>query len=165
MSKPPQQPSDNRSSLAWTDLNTSYLQDCILVEIAVQLNMNPSTSKRPVTQILVEGLPLLNKPSTDAQVVVSTLPEPKSELAEGPNPTTRLAKRNTSPSPAEPSRKIIHGQPRSLALLKISKGENTTGSDLIEQKESQWDIFKKIFKYDLAGMVSICVRHSSCHAV
>ena len=113
----------------------------------------------------MEGLSLLNKPSTDAQVVVLTPPEPKSKLAEGPNSTTHLAKRNASPSPAEPSRKIIRGQPRSLALPKISKGENTAGSDLIERKESLWDTFKKIFKYDLAGTVSICIRHSGCCAV
>ncbi|KAL4931870.1 uncharacterized protein BDV17DRAFT_279965 [Aspergillus undulatus] len=127
--------------------------------------MNPSTSKRPVTQILVEGLPLLNEPSPDAQEVVSTPPEPKSELTEGPHPTTRLAKRNASPSPAERSRKIIRGQPRALALQKISEGENTADSDLIERKESPWDTFEKIFECDLAGTVSVCVRRSGRSAV
>jgi hypothetical protein len=112
---------------------------------------------------MVDGLPLINQSATDTQPVVPSQPKPKSKISED-LPAIRLAKRNAPPSLVEPNRKTIHGQPRALALPKISEG-NTAASDLVVRKESPWDTFEKIFECDLAGTVAVCVRRSGRRAV
>ncbi|KAL5333504.1 hypothetical protein BJX70DRAFT_392129 [Aspergillus crustosus] len=92
----------------------------------------------------------MQPPPTNIEAVVLLPPELKSKYNNAAPFTARLAKRNTPLSPAEPSCKIICGQPRALALLKISESGNSL--DLV-----------KFYKCDLAGTVTICVRRSSCY--
>ncbi|KAL2812034.1 hypothetical protein BJX76DRAFT_351237 [Aspergillus varians] len=118
---------------------------------------------RPVTRIIADEIPFLKQPPTDTEAVVPSPPKLKSKRSEVTPSTARLAKRNAPLSPAEPSRKITRGQPRALALPKISESGNS--SDPVVRDESPWDTFEKFYECDLAGTVAVCVRRSGHRAV
>ncbi|THC89975.1 hypothetical protein EYZ11_010564 [Aspergillus tanneri] len=117
-------------------------------------------NNRPVTQILVDDVPFPNHPPNDTQDAVPLPPALKPKSKGTPPSSARLAKRPAAPSPAEPSRKIIRGQPRALALPEISESGNSVASDLVIRDEPPWDTFDKSYDCDLAGNVAVCVRRS-----
>jgi hypothetical protein len=112
----------------------------------------------------VDEASLLRQLPTNTKAAVPSPPEFKSENQGTPS-SGRLAKRSAAPSPAEPSRKIIRGQPRGLALPKIIESGNSVGSDLVVRDEPPWDTFEKSYECDLAGTTIICVRRSGRRAV
>ena len=64
-----------------------------------------------------------------------------------------------------PSRKVLRGSPRPLALHQSSQSENRTVLDIVIRDESPWDTFKKFYECDLAGTVAVCIRLSGSRSV
>ncbi|RAK94831.1 uncharacterized protein BO80DRAFT_469880 [Aspergillus ibericus CBS 121593] len=127
--------------------------------------MGPVDGKR-ATQFIADKVPLLEQPPPDTVATVPSLPVPRYKPKETIPSSVRLAKRPTVSSPAEPSRKIIRGQPRGLALPEATRlSGNNVGSDLVIRDEPPWDTFKKFYECDLAGTVAVCVRCSGRRAV
>lgn len=123
--------------------------------------MGPLGDKR-ATRFLVDEVPLLKQPPPDTETAVQSPSELKFK---GIAPSSaRLAKRPAAPSLAEPSRKVIRGPPRGLALPETNGSGNSSDSDLVIRDEPPWDTFKKYYEYDLAGAVAVCVRRSGRRA-
>jgi len=88
--------------------------------------------------------------------------EAKSPRGEVPASTGRLSKRKPSPSDSlQASRKILHGQPRGLAIVEAAKSGRSTSQIPNMREECPWDTFKKFYDCDLAGTVAVSVRRSS----
>ncbi|PWY75289.1 hypothetical protein BO94DRAFT_559572 [Aspergillus sclerotioniger CBS 115572] len=119
--------------------------------------MGPVDDKR-ATQFIADKIPLLEQPPPDTVTTMPLLPVPRHKPKETIPSSVRLAKRSIVSSPAEPSYKIIQGQPQGLALPEATRlSGNNVGSNL--------DTFKKFYKCDLAGTVTIYVRCFGCRVV
>lgn len=127
--------------------------------------MQPVDNKR-ATQYRADEVPLLQQPPPDTEAAVPSSPHELKSKHKGPVPSSaRLAKRPLAPSLVEPSRKVIRGSPRALALPETNRLGNSSGSDLVIRQEPPWDTFKKYYECDLAGTVAVCVRRSGRRGV
>ncbi|KAJ5185557.1 hypothetical protein N7491_006575, partial [Penicillium cf. griseofulvum] len=117
--------------------------------------IRPFDEKR-VTKIQVDQVALVQQPLHKNNTEVSPATEPK--LKPGPlQPGSRLNKRTATPSPSEPTSKVILGSSRDIALQGTSRLENSIGSD-------GFDTFKLYYECDLASTVAICVPCSGSRA-
>lgn len=124
--------------------------------------MRPFDDNR-ATKIQTDMVPLLQQALHKDDRASSPATEPK--LNPGPlQPGSRPIKRAATPSPSEPSGKVIRGSAKNLALQGAGRLENTIGSDGFVRDESPWDTFKLYYECDLAGNVAVCVRSSDCRA-
>ncbi|PYH76417.1 hypothetical protein BO82DRAFT_426160 [Aspergillus uvarum CBS 121591] len=125
------------------------------------LTVMQSRDARPITQILPYGVNLPDAFPAGTEQATRIPSKPSDKHLENPSSKGRFFEQRTAaPLLPVPGRKIIHGQPRALALPSITESEDDALSDPILREQSPWDNFKRYYECDLAGAVIVSVRHS-----